>query len=68
MFRAGSGVAPFTRDGSTLPSTLTSGDCRVGAMGVSRHVFQIHGQGLSRNYLQNYLVVSGIEALPATRF
>jgi porin len=36
-------------------------------MGVSRHVFQIHGQGLSRNYLQNYLVVSGIEALPATR-
>lgn len=31
------------------------------------NVFQIHGQGLSRNYLQNYLVVSGIEALPATR-
>src|SRR6185312_350951 len=40
---------------------------RVGAMGVYANVFQIHGQGLSRNYLQNYLVVSGIEALPATR-
>jgi len=36
-------------------------------MGVYANVFQIHGQGLSRNYLQNYLVVSGIEALPATR-
>lgn len=31
------------------------------------NVFQIHGQGLSRNYLQNYFVVSGIEALPSTR-
>lgn len=31
------------------------------------NVFQIHGQGLSRDYLQNYFVVSGIEALPSTR-
>jgi porin len=31
------------------------------------NVFQTHGQGLSRDYLQNYFVLSGIEALPATR-
>lgn len=31
------------------------------------NVFQIHGQGLSRNYVQNFMVVSGIEALPTTR-
>lgn len=31
------------------------------------NMFQIHGQGLSRNYLDNFLVVSGIEALPSTR-
>jgi porin len=31
------------------------------------NIFQIHGQGLSRDYLQNYFVVSGVEALPATR-
>lgn len=31
------------------------------------NLFQIHGDGLSRTYLQNYLVVSGIEALPSTR-
>lgn len=31
------------------------------------NVFQIHGKGLSRDYLQNYFVVSGIEALPTTR-
>jgi len=30
-------------------------------------MFQIHGDGLSRNNLQNFLVVSGIEALPSTR-
>jgi porin len=30
-------------------------------------MFQIHGEGLSRNNLQNFFVVSGIEALPATR-
>lgn len=30
-------------------------------------VQQIHGHGLSGNYLDNLLVVSGIEALPATR-
>jgi len=31
------------------------------------NAFQIHGQGLSRNNLQNFFVVSGIEALPTTR-
>jgi porin len=31
------------------------------------NMFQIHGNGLSRNNLQNFLVVSGIEALPSTR-
>jgi porin len=31
------------------------------------NIFQIHGEGLSRNYLGNFFVVSGIEALPSTR-
>src|SRR6195952_2584297 len=31
------------------------------------NMFQIHGDGLSRANLQNFLVVSGIEALPTTR-
>src|SRR5450631_4566336 len=31
------------------------------------NMFQIHGDGLSRANLQNFLVVSGIEALPSTR-
>jgi porin len=31
------------------------------------NMFQIHGDGLSRSNLQNYLVASGIEALPSTR-
>lgn len=31
------------------------------------NIFQIHGDGLSRSYLQNFMVVSGIEALPTTR-
>ena len=31
------------------------------------NLFQIHGDGLSRSNLQNYLVASGIEALPSTR-
>src|SRR3989440_9343130 len=31
------------------------------------NMFQIHGEGLSRNNLQNFFVVSGIEALPTTR-
>jgi porin len=41
----------------------------IGAEGFSFHanMFQIHGDGLSRSYLQNYMVVSGIEALPSTR-
>ncbi|HEX3727392.1 MAG TPA: carbohydrate porin [Pirellulales bacterium] len=34
---------------------------------IHANVFQIHGQGLSRGNLQNYLVVSGIEALPTSR-
>jgi porin len=31
------------------------------------NMFQIHGDGLSRSSLHNFFVVSGIEALPATR-
>ena len=31
------------------------------------NIFQIHGDGLSRSYVGNLLLVSGIEALPATR-
>ena len=31
------------------------------------NMFQIHGDGLSRSNLLNFLVVSGIEALPSTR-
>src|SRR5450631_4235216 len=31
------------------------------------NMFQTHGDGLSRDNLQNFLVVSGIEALPSTR-
>jgi porin len=31
------------------------------------NMFQIHGDGLSRSNLQNYMVASGIEALPSTR-
>ncbi|MCK1665567.1 carbohydrate porin [Bradyrhizobium sp. 153] len=31
------------------------------------NMFQIHGNGLSRSNLQNFFVVSGIEALPSTR-
>src|SRR3981189_1588588 len=31
------------------------------------NMFQIHGDGLSRNNLQNFFVVSGIEALPTIR-
>src|SRR3954454_23028646 len=31
------------------------------------NMFQIHGEGLSRNNLQNFFVVSGIEALATTR-
>jgi porin len=31
------------------------------------NMFQIHGDGLSQNNLQNFFVVSGIEALPTTR-
>jgi porin len=41
----------------------------LGWNGAAFHasVQQIHGHGLSGNYLDNLLVVSGIEALPATR-
>ena len=42
----------------------------VGAEKLTFHanMFQIHGGGLSRSALQNLFVVSGIEALPTTRF
>lgn len=31
------------------------------------NMFQIHGQGLSRDYIGNLLLISGVESLPATR-
>jgi porin len=41
----------------------------VGWTGAKFHanIFQIHGRGLSRDYIGNLLLVSGVEALPATR-
>ncbi len=41
----------------------------VGWTGATFHanIFQIHGNGLSRDYIGNLMLVSGIEALPATR-
>lgn len=41
----------------------------VGWTGAKFHanMFQIHGQGLSRDYVGNLMLVSGVEALPATR-
>lgn len=41
----------------------------AGWSGASFHTnfYQIHGRGLSRDYIGNLLTVSGIEALPATR-
>ncbi len=41
----------------------------VGWSGAKFHanMFQIHGQGLSRDYVGNLMLVSGVEALPATR-
>lgn len=41
----------------------------VGWSGARFHanVFQIHGQGLSRDYIGNLMLVSGVEALPSTR-
>lgn len=41
----------------------------VGWTGAKFHAnaFQIHGDGLSRSYIGNLMLVSGVEALPATR-
>jgi porin len=41
----------------------------VGWNGATLHAnaFQIHGPGLSRDYIGNLMLVSGIEALPSTR-
>lgn len=41
----------------------------AGWTGASFHanMFQIHGDGLSRSYIGNLMLVSGVEALPATR-
>jgi porin len=41
----------------------------VGWNGATAHanMFQIHGDGLSRSYIGNLMLVSGVEALPATR-
>lgn len=44
-------------------------DRLIGWQGATFHanIFQIHGSGLSRDYVGNLMLVSGIEALPATR-
>jgi porin len=44
-------------------------DRLMGWRGATFHanIFQIHGRGLSRDYIGNLMLVSGIEALPATR-
>jgi porin len=41
----------------------------AGWTGATFHanMFQIHGEGLSGNYIGNLMLVSGVEALPATR-
>ncbi|CAN5404591.1 carbohydrate porin [soil metagenome] len=41
----------------------------IGWSGAKIHanMFQIHGQGLSRDYVGNLMLVSGVESLPATR-
>jgi porin len=41
----------------------------MGWNGATFHtnMFQIHGDGLSRSYIGNLMLVSGVEALPATR-
>src|SRR5215510_2431792 len=41
----------------------------AGWTGATFHanMFQIHGDGLSRSYIGNLMLVSGVEALPATR-
>ncbi len=36
-------------------------------LALHANMFQIHGDGLSRGNLQNFMVVSGVEALPSTR-
>ena len=40
----------------------------AGWTGATFHanMFQIHGDGLSRSYIGNLMLVSGIESLPAT--
>jgi porin len=40
---------------------------RLQGLTFHANMFQTHGDGLSRDYLNNYLVASGIEALPSTR-
>jgi porin len=44
-------------------------DRLVGWSGATFHanIYQIHGDGLSRDYIGNLMLVSGVEALPATR-
>jgi carbohydrate-selective porin OprB len=40
---------------------------RLQGLTFHANMFQTHGDGLSRSNLDNYLVASGIEALPSTR-
>jgi porin len=63
-----------TQQGATFEGRLNLAvdldfDKLAGWKGLTAHanVFAIHGDGLSRSNLQNFLVVSGIEALPTVR-
>src|SRR3954453_17191061 len=62
------------QQGATLEGRLNLAvdidfDKLAGWKGLTAHanVFAIHGEGLSRSNLQNFFVVSGIEALPTVR-
>lgn len=67
-------VSGGVRRGSTYTGRLDLGadidlEKIVGWTGAKLYanMFQIHGQGLSRDYIGNLMLVSGVEALPATR-
>ena len=65
---AASSKAPSTRTASTLrPMSISKSWLALKGLTFHTNVFQIDGGGLSRGTLLNYMVVSGIEALPTTR-
>jgi porin len=67
-------VSGGTRTGAIYTGRLDVGttidlEKVAGWTGATFHanMFQIHGDGLSRSYIGNLMLVSGVEALPATR-